>query len=218
MGVAYAAGVLLSKVQLESDEVLASGGACGFPGMKMGVSFSDPEFKTLPRIEQMNIQALQSAWGRWIGYRSLEYVRNCYIAEGPVNEGMCNVFTTPSISFSTDNKTSCPFAPELCAQPNAMQVDTGYVDSNDHLGINTVEKDRLRFRKVMSCVPLRPEKKYSSGWVSTPPPDAAQLGMPQNSYQYYYLGGRGLGENVTWVVSKYTLWNVDNTQPAYNIG
>ena len=130
---AYAAGILSSRVQLESDEVLAQGGECGFPGMEVGHAIDYPDFEFLVKAGDGDVQAMQSEWGRWIGSRSLEYVRNCYIAEGPVNEGMCNVFTTPNITFSTYNKATCPFSDAMCAQDHAIEVDTGYVDSNDHL-------------------------------------------------------------------------------------
>ena len=85
------------------------------------------------------------------------------------------------------------------------------------LGINTREKDRLKFRKIITCAPIRAEE-YATDWTSTPPAGGPELNILQNSYKYYYMGERTHGQRFTWAVSNHTLWNVDRAQQAYNLG
>ena len=60
-----------------------------------------------------------------------------------------------SIPFYTYN-TSCPFGSDVCLDRNiGFGLDTGFVDSYSAVGINTVEKDRVFFRKMLECAPLK---------------------------------------------------------------
>jgi hypothetical protein len=44
----------------------------------------------------------------------------------------------------------CPFAQEMCT---ALQLDSGYLNSDRHLGMNAPPKDQLYFRIVTTWTP-----------------------------------------------------------------
>jgi hypothetical protein len=94
------------------------------------------------------------------------YARNCY---GPNTAlGACSLYPTQSLPYSV-SETPCPFGKdptgkELCSANSALQVDTGLLDINKYLGINTPKKDRLLFRKSATCSPInsRPYAKTAN--------------------------------------------------------
>lgn len=48
----------------------------------------------------------------------------------------------------------CPFGDELCAVKEAVSIDTGYLNSRKHLGINAPQGDSIDFRRTLTCAPL----------------------------------------------------------------
>lgn len=190
-----ASGLLSSRVQTTNDEVLATGERCGW----VGVIFNGDDAPN-----SIDRECASQLWGRLLALRSLEYVRNCYTSTGTANSVMCKQYTAPNMSVISDPGIPCPFSTEICALRTAMRVDTGFIDSNKHLGINTAEKDRLRFRKVITCAPILAEEKYSSPWTSTPPPQYEE--RPGDTFKYYYLGRRNEQENFTIAASNYSAW------------
>lgn len=74
----------------------------------------------------------------------------------------------------------CPFGSDLCSVKDAVSLDTGYLNSQFHLGINAPAGDSIDFRRVATCAPLH-VRGFSSAVVS-------QDG--QNVTGYYY------GENL----------------------
>jgi hypothetical protein len=70
---------------------------------------------------------------------------------------MCEAFTTKAIPYTSRMDTPCPFDNQTCIHGSQnLQMDTGKMDTNDVLGINT-RKDNVHFRKVTTCAPLQPE-------------------------------------------------------------
>ena len=81
------------------------------------------------------------------------YALQCYTSA--VNAEDCHQFVKPSISFKADRNASCPFQSKMCkTQDKNLILDTGYIDSNDDLGINMPSKDRFKFRVVHECAPI----------------------------------------------------------------
>jgi hypothetical protein len=126
----------------------------------------------------MNSKSLQDT------YEAATYVRQCY--QGSPSGLMCGTYARPSIPFTTNQNASCPFASELCAynDRSAFEMDTGLLDSQTDFGINARPKDRIKFRRVTTCAPV----KHGSG-----------LGTVQNDSTYgellyinaglkYYMG------------------------------
>lgn len=48
-----------------------------------------------------------------------------------------------------------------------MEMDTGPIDSHHALGINVPKADRITYRKVATCSPLRVAPKYRTVWNDT---------------------------------------------------
>lgn len=51
----------------------------------------------------------------------------------------------------------------------AMEMDTGLIDSHHALGINVPKADRITYRKVATCSPLRTLPMYCTIWNETNP-------------------------------------------------
>lgn len=89
------------------------------------------------------------------------YAQQCYNFSnyGGCSAGSpCNSFVVPRLALSQDTNAPCPFSDGICRNESSnIILDTGYIDSHDHLGINSPEKNRLLSRTVAHCAPLRTE-------------------------------------------------------------
>jgi hypothetical protein len=92
---------------------------------------------------------------------AVNYAENCYDTLELASD--CDLFQVSSIKSTKTANASCPFAAGLCATDSALQLDTGYLDSNDVIGINSALKDRILFRQVSTCAPLN-INGYTSLW------------------------------------------------------
>jgi hypothetical protein len=129
------------------NSTIIIGPACG--GLDLNISDS-----------VINFKALQDT------YEAATYVRECYQgSQGSPSGHLCGIYARPSIPFTTNKNASCPFAPELCAYngQSAFQMDTGLLDSQADFGINARPKDRIKFRRVATCAPV----KHGSGLGTT---------------------------------------------------
>ncbi|OTA94888.1 hypothetical protein M434DRAFT_381929 [Hypoxylon sp. CO27-5] len=123
------------------DEVLIRSPSCGIlPGL------NDIPFTVLSReyAERSNNAA--------------NYAQQCYNTKDP---GMldCNRFTAERLpTQKIDYNASCPFEGQICRSDKSnMLLDTGYVDSSSHLGLNTPKGERFSWRYVLHCAPLKTE-------------------------------------------------------------
>lgn len=81
-----------------------------------------------------------------------QYSSNCY----GKNRGTlaCTLLPVQHLPYDIKLDAACPFRGVnrcVTGANGAIALDTGFLDSHDHLGINTKSKDRIQFRKVMSC-------------------------------------------------------------------
>lgn len=205
------ASIMSSRFLSAGSEVLARGNPCGF------------FFWTQRNLNLTALQAARSgdptdayvaacAYGQQAGLQTLKYVQDCYGTDETAAPDECRSFTVSSISSVRQSATPCPFSPEICAVPKALEIDTGYVDSNYHLGINTPGDSRLTFRKVLTCVPTLAEEKYSTNWT-TQQPGFLATPLPEGDRYKYYLLGSGVAGNYTWVVQDSTFWGVQPMSP-----
>ena len=92
------------------------------------------------------------------------------IANAPVYAGACyrngslpalcnDAFTNVNIPL-TVGSTPCPFNETMCGTKNAVTVDSGLVDVGKMFGLNLAAKDRVMFRKKVSCTVLPSEGSY----------------------------------------------------------
>jgi hypothetical protein len=89
-----------------------------------------------------------------------DYVQNCLSGAQLSN---CDTFKSVQLEW-TSNNVQCAFD-DLCLGPaNAsFSMDTGYLDSREHLGINSKDEERITWRQVTTCVPVKTEGHTKSG-------------------------------------------------------
>ncbi|KAI0150240.1 hypothetical protein GGR57DRAFT_514510 [Xylariaceae sp. FL1272] len=84
------------------------------------------------------------------------YAQQCGISSSGTSMG-CNKYVVPRLPVAVmNNKAVCPFHVSLCRKAEStMLLDTGYLDSNDHLGLNRPGDLRFEWRYVLQCTPLQ---------------------------------------------------------------
>ncbi|KAK4448674.1 hypothetical protein QBC34DRAFT_464390 [Podospora aff. communis PSN243] len=199
-----ASGILSSQVVSAGDKVLVNGARCGWSANPIGSNDN--------ATSKLDADIVAYEVGRKLATKSLRYAQLCYNATGAGEPGACNEgFFAPSLGLKTE-LIPCPFSKDLCAlsdRRGSLRVDTGYIDSSEHLGINTRPDSRVRFRKVMSWTPILAEENFSSGVVRDPP--EPNWFDSDDSFRYYYLGPTLAGpnktwRNETWMINNYTFW------------
>ncbi|KAH6697298.1 hypothetical protein F5X68DRAFT_238683 [Plectosphaerella plurivora] len=203
-----AAGLATSRVQLISGEVLTRSDTCGW-------SLEPPyPYDSMTNVSQEEVASKGISlvtWGRWAATNSLEYVRNSYRdSEASESEddresaepGKCRQFAKSALPTNSAS-VPCPFAEDICGLPEAFQVETGKIDSNRDLGINSNAADRLLVRKVLTCVPINAEEKHSTEWLEDRLDSHAYLFGEK--YKYYNLGNQSESLDYTWIVGNYSV-------------
>ncbi|KAK3994177.1 hypothetical protein QBC44DRAFT_392529 [Cladorrhinum sp. PSN332] len=85
-----------------------------------------------------------------------------------------------------DTNASCPFAGGICVGNNSnVLLDTGFIDSHHHIGLNAPPDERFRLRQVFHCAPIR-----TDGYTNR------SVGVYSNTtYTSYYYGQVEVFEN-----------------------
>lgn len=142
--VATVAGGYSSQISaVAGDEILLKGDRCsildlGPPGSK--------NISIATRFLQRQSERITEA---------ANYVQQCYSDSGAGLMG-CNRFVVQNIPTAVkDYRAACPFSSNICKfnQTN-IQLDTGYIDSTMHFGLNDPDNERLSWRNVLTCAPL----------------------------------------------------------------
>lgn len=100
-------------------------------------------------------------------YGAASYAQQCYntgdLSYDEPNTMACNKYVVSSLPTAMVNYTSdCPFKEKICRNnKSTIRLDSGYIDSNNELGLNTPQNARLAVRYVLQCAPLE-EKGYTS--------------------------------------------------------
>lgn len=98
---------------------------------------------------------------RWMEYyskglsSSLIYAQRCY--RTGANPRDCAVFFQPKLQWKADHNATCSFpGKEICLNNfGNLRLDSGYINSDHHLGINNPPETRFFVRTVVECAPLR---------------------------------------------------------------
>ncbi|KAK7949284.1 uncharacterized protein PG986_010170 [Apiospora aurea] len=144
VGFTVAGGYSSQITSAMGNEVLINGKNCGVYGPP---SWANIDYPTM------------LASNSWLSTKladAANYVQQCYATQG-TSMFDCNRFVVQNLPTETsDGNSACPFASDVC-RDNAtnIRLDTGYLDSNDHLGLNAPQDQRFLWRKVLSCAPLR---------------------------------------------------------------
>jgi hypothetical protein len=162
-----AAGLLTSRVVSSSQDALYKPWYCG--------SWPDSDANSGSREHIASTSNHRSAM-----QRSNDYALNC--KDGLVGNG-CNLYDVQPISYTINTTYSCPLPNSPCWRDlGNLQLDTGYINSNVHLGINTREKDSVSYRKITTCAPFD-LSNWQSDWHKGP-----YLVLPEDTASYIYLG------------------------------
>ncbi|KAI1743530.1 hypothetical protein F4680DRAFT_347287 [Xylaria scruposa] len=126
------------------------------------------------------------------------YSRSCYNSTS--DNGQCGTFSSATIPWRTDWEANCPFG-DMCIGP-AMSLDTGFINSNTILGLNSPMKDQIGLRKITTCAPIVQE-----GFTTQEP-----AALPGDHFVTYHYGAAAR-ENTTWRTSV----EAANTTKSYTI-
>ena len=113
-------------------------------------------------------------WMSWYPYMtksvasSLAYAQRCYRKD--VDPRDCALFIQSRLQWETDHNATCPFPDKgICLNDYGnLRLDSGYIHSDHHLGINSSPETSFLIRTVVDCAPLRTEgyKKNTTTVVS----------------------------------------------------
>ncbi|KAI1360715.1 hypothetical protein F5Y08DRAFT_348529 [Xylaria arbuscula] len=171
-----ASGFSSSISTAAGDEVLVRSTHCG------PIRFTQPSASVVAIGSQFNAEKLNDA---------ANYAQRCYNS----NSTACNTFVVERLPTATMNTTSsCPFQNRICRDPEStLRLDTGYIDSNDGLGLSAPTDQRFAWRYVLHCAPLRTEGYTSRGKPAdgffTPIPELAR---PDGDTTMIFLSGNGV--------------------------
>ncbi|KAF2108321.1 hypothetical protein BDV96DRAFT_652889 [Lophiotrema nucula] len=203
--VAFAiAGIFSSNVTATSlNEVLLSGKDCGPVLNVTGDDVLLNDFRTY-KAQKLN--------------NALDYASQCYRRNETSQSDRCEILPRARLRYTVNSNASCPFSDEMCVvdNNNSISLDTGYLDSIDHLGINAAP--HFQYRHVRRCAPIVTEGyaklhiddqdpsvqflRYYYGasndsflyqWrvnVSRPPLDLSLFRSPESDYQVSTFWGR----------------------------
>ncbi|KAK3986444.1 hypothetical protein QBC44DRAFT_311290 [Cladorrhinum sp. PSN332] len=133
------------------SEVLLDGTNCALLAPYM-VPYGHEWLAVLDKLLISNARSIRDA---------ANHAEQCYHAgvdDRPEGLGMfsCDLFVTPRLPSSSNTNEACPFKKEICRNESSnLLLDTGYIDSQLHLGINSPPKQRFLFREVTQCAPLQ---------------------------------------------------------------
>lgn len=143
------AGGFSSQIQLGSDNigssVLLDGSNCG---IITNVSSTIGQLS----YEKLSASSINAA---------SNYAQQCYSAN---STGLtdCNYFVSQRLPGFVDNAAPCPFKDTLCRSNSTnLVLDTGFINTDTHLGLNAPPEERLFIRHKLKCAPLRTQG-YSS--------------------------------------------------------
>ena len=143
-----AAGILSSSiVETSSVDVLRRGKYCGLWKIPDQDDFSSGTFyqnQFMVENSRYIARTLQS---------SRIYAQACYNQTDPGASPICHEFTRPAIKSTSNIDVPCPFNSTTCVLENNLRIDTGDIDTNVLLGINT-NQHNIKFRKTITCAPL----------------------------------------------------------------
>jgi hypothetical protein len=199
-----AAGIFSSRVADTNGSVLIRG-KCG--------DVTQQSIKPFPQWTQSDWIAADILFIGANGFcrDNAAYARSCYYNRRPSgesdNQRSCEDYVVPLIESTVDINAACPFAQGTCKNP-AIKIDSGRINSQEHLGINAPPSERVEMRKVTTCAPLSVSETHPTNWT-TDMQTGTELFFPMSpaneTFKYYNIGPNLLyGQTVsnwTFVVS-----------------
>lgn len=141
LGLFAVAGIFSSKIATSTGtEVLLSSPYCGVIDP---YTASDAEWDTIvnPYFTKMQADAAS-------------YAQKCY--SDASNQEDCRAYVRRQLPWTSNRRASCPFPlKDMCKSEHSnLELDTGFIDSNSHLGANAPLEKRIILRSTFKCAPL----------------------------------------------------------------
>lgn len=179
ISMAFAVATIFSSEITTSmgQDVLLKGSNCGSL-MIYGLSGYDDFVKIRPYLSQRT--AL-----------SVAYVQRCY--NNNANSRDCSLFHKPRLPWTADRNATCPFPSErgIClSNSRNLHLDSGYIDSDHDLGINSPPGTKFLYRSVADCAPLK-TTGYTRYSTVVPSADELASGQINRTVAQYFYGGYG---------------------------
>ena len=177
------AGGFSSQIQLGRDNIgsaiLLDGANCG---VTSNVTFTISQFLSYEKL-------VASLMGT-----ANNYVQQCYSMN---STGLtdCNYFASQRLPGFADNAAPCPFKDSLCRNNSTnLALDTGFISTDAHLGLNAPPEERLFIRHKLHCAPLLTQGHssvhgnytrydYGPAWVLTDPESKWSQGYVNYTYE-----------------------------------
>lgn len=162
------AGGFSSQIQLGNDNI---GSAVLLDGANCSVITNVTSTMGQLAYEKLSASSISTA---------NNYAQQCYSAN---STGLtdCNYFVSQRLPGLVDNSAPCPFKESLCRSNSTnLALDTGFISTDAHLGLNAPPEERLFIRHKLQCAPLVTEGhssvhgnhtryNYGSQWALTDP-------------------------------------------------
>lgn len=140
------AGILSSRVTSTTSVALLRSESCG--------TWNAPLYHRNETDQSLEDALWESKWDSVLS-KSANFAAACYNTTKPSTN--CNAYGRHLLSLKTSTHRTCPFDSSICVNETVVRMDSGYVDSLLDLGINSSPSDRVTFRKVVECAPLKTE-------------------------------------------------------------
>jgi hypothetical protein len=136
------ASIFSSNITSETlNQVLLKGTRCGYYSLEKANSV----YKQLMLLQPKQAEGAS---------KFLNYGTQCYTDE--THTDGCNLYTKPRLPLTSTRGIACPFGDNICKLDNDnLVLDTGRLDSLEHLGINTASANRFQLRFLYTCAPLK---------------------------------------------------------------
>ncbi|KAI1321391.1 hypothetical protein F5Y16DRAFT_405271 [Xylariaceae sp. FL0255] len=134
-------GGFSSRITFTNDEVLIDSARCGYLYVTSNggaLSYFDG---TAYQSGQVN--------------NALNYVQQCYSNISTSNQAECDHYAATRITGHAETNASCPFDNAICITDRAnIRIDSGYINSHTHFGLNSPPEKRVLWRNILQCAPL----------------------------------------------------------------
>lgn len=74
---------------------------------------------------------------------TLKSSHECYYVQAPDTATMCKSYLQGHLQSSVDDNVQCPLGEDLCVSGRALKLVTGYISSDEQLGINAQAANRI---------------------------------------------------------------------------
>lgn len=148
-----AAGTFSSKIA-SSSNVLLKGQGCGYLETSRNSTQDAVDIGLVANYLDGVLMKLSEAYAQQCYSNPLNKV-NILSENSDAARLSCRGYVRSALNFTVILDNDCPFQ-DACASPTSdvLKLDTGYLNSNNDLGLNQPLENQIDFRKVTTCSPL----------------------------------------------------------------